>query len=499
MNLNKTLLASTLALSLCVTARPALAVDPACHGKVFNPVTDPNWNDFFPVTIMGLTMGGGGGSSSNNSGSGSASGGGASSGGTSSGGSSSGGSSGSGSSGSGSSVQQGIEGSIANATGQTGDPPTMHEPAVCTCPDAFGLPYIGIGITYWMPAYIAEVEREPGCLATLGGLSILPSYRMEASEQSRGQGSDQGDQSSRMQVNWYHYPIFKVLEMFTSYFCHSSSDRFALAYMTPIDPTWQNDLWGAIFNPEGILFANPLGQAACAVDAVASSFYYPIDALFWCAGTWGSIYPLSGTAPDDNSAQSSNGLILSKFIARESRIGALLGTVTDYNKCSPHYTPVWIKTQFRVDPIGPVTTHGAPIYVGKSEFLWGLLPPANYPTHESSSYLIWNGTQCCMKIVGVDTIAEYFTGQWLSSLSVVQKIAKVLNVAPKVVAVTAVKAAVTAASLYAEGQAPAPAPIPYKPASQRPAVTLPVTPVVPAAASVHRAPLIFNAPAGGND
>lgn len=79
-----------------------------CQGRIFNPVTDLNWNNSFPVTIGGVR----GGSGPNN-------------------------------------------------------PPLHRMPAICQCS-----PKPGIGITFWEPRFVAEVARTAGCSSTLGGVDI---------------------------------------------------------------------------------------------------------------------------------------------------------------------------------------------------------------------------------------------------------------------------------------------------------------------------------------
>ena len=69
---------------------------------------------------------------------------------------------------------------------------------------------------------------------------------------------------------------------------------FDMLYVSELDPTWNNDELAFFTNPEASLVATPVAQAACPADAVASTARHPIDKLFWCAGSWGFIYPLSG-------------------------------------------------------------------------------------------------------------------------------------------------------------------------------------------------------------
>src|SRR3546814_1441818 len=60
-----------------------------------------------------------------------------------------------------------------------------------------------------------------------------------------------------------------------------------IAYVTEIDPLWQDDTLTALINPEVALFANPLAQTACAADCGAATGKLPLDPLFWCAGCLG--------------------------------------------------------------------------------------------------------------------------------------------------------------------------------------------------------------------
>src|SRR3546814_13027372 len=69
---------------------------------------------------------------------------------------------------------------------------------------------------------------------------------------------------------------------------------FDIAYVTEIDPLWQDDALTALINPEVALFANPIAQTACAADCGAANMKLPLDPLFWCAGCLGSMYQMNG-------------------------------------------------------------------------------------------------------------------------------------------------------------------------------------------------------------
>ena len=71
---------------------------------------------------------------------------------------------------------------------------------------------------------------------------------------------------------------------------------FDLAYLTEVDPLWNDDELTLILNPEAVLFANPVAVAACAADCVAATAGFGIAEMFWCAGCQGGLYLLDGHA-----------------------------------------------------------------------------------------------------------------------------------------------------------------------------------------------------------
>jgi conjugal transfer pilus assembly protein TraU len=317
-------------------AESAVGGQMSCHGEMFNPMSDVDWNNLYPITIGGFKMN-----------------------------------------------------SKGNATS-----PLQYEPSVCTCPGPFGIPSYGIGVTYWEPVYIAEIERSPGCMSSLGGKKILKGYDSLHSEQImtfNGPG-----QTSRMQMHWYEYPVFKVVDIMQSMACKNTGG-FALVGLTEIDPFWQSDEWAAVFSPDSSLFASLPAQAACAIDAVAATVHYPIDALIWCAGTWGSVYPFSGNSPHTNSNFSSNNLVLAKYIARQTRLGLMWQTIGPTAMCFTHPAPVWLKSQYRFNQVAPIARRGSTVEAGNPGAM--LSPPVtNHPTRESTVDMVWRARQCCARL-----------------------------------------------------------------------------------------------------
>lgn len=350
-----------------------------CQGDLFNPMSDPDWNYIYPITVMGVR------------------------------------------------------------TGNQAGVPYHYVPPVCVCPGPFGIPSYGIGITYWEPIYISEIERTPGCMPTLGGMNMLGgSYQKLASESTSA--TESGAQAAnRLQVHWYKYPVFSLLDSFKDSACKTAGG-FNLMWMTELDYFWQDDAWGNVLNPEAALFSNPIAQVACAADCAATSLAFPLDPLFWCAGCWGSVYPLTGNGNVGNTEFQRNNLVQAKFLARQHRLGLMMQTIGPTAICFTHPNPVWIKSQYRVNQVGPTplrspkaTSIGdAAVFSrggekgkggekdgtgegkkegtgeGKKEEGKGggsalaqkalaATPAANRPTREHTQNLIWQAIQCCAR------------------------------------------------------------------------------------------------------
>jgi len=278
------------------------------------------------------------------------------------------------------------------------NPPTLKEDAICMCPSHV-LPTVvpGIGVTYHEPLYLVESTKVPGCIHTLGGVKLLSGFDTMKGSGKTARGAGAKNSSNREQIHWMEYPLFAILDLFTDAVCQASSNGFSMGYMTELDPVWQSDLWSNVLSPESVLFANPIAQAACAIDAVSAMTYYPQDALFWCAGGWGSMYPFSGNPNTNSSAQQSNGLVLAKYLARSARLGVWRTTIGPKAKCFSTFNPIFLKTQVRVAPVYPKYQSGKPIYIGAPAIKWGYFPPLNYQMKGDSGYLLFIGTQCCLR------------------------------------------------------------------------------------------------------
>lgn len=315
----------------------------ACKGSVWNPITT-NWNNALPITTAGVSSGGG----------------------------------------------------VANPAAMK----TM--PAICMCkiiPP--GIPVPGVGITYWEPLYVAEVTNMPGCLSSMGGLQVLPPVMASASASSASfTGAEDGDGGSEgnllnMQVHWYEYPIFAILDVMGGGLCQSGLSGFAFGGMTEVMPFWQNEILAAKMFPLTHLVANPIADMACIPDTFAANIRQPIDTLFWCAGNQGNLFPPIGWNSNlENGIADTNLLFLGKFMNTYAYSGALLTTIGPGAVCQAHYSPFLTRSQFRFDPIQPVPSTRT-VTMGMNTMLWSSTPPLNIGDRIDNNFLIWQGKQCC--------------------------------------------------------------------------------------------------------
>ena len=307
-----------------------------CEGRFLNPVTDINWTMIFPIRISGVKI----------------------------------------------SVEKG---SVDSSTSVTS--------ALCVCPRGFlHLPTPGIVVSYHRPLYVEEMVKTPGCLSSLGGLSVLKGY--EALQTDLNQDTNN---ASRWQVHWYHYPVLGLLDLFKGFLCEKAG-RFSLVYMTELDPSWQDDTWAAVYAPETLLFANPVAQAACAQDAVAATASHPLDRLFWCAGSWGSLYPFTGNANASVEHIQSANLVGAKMMAKLAKMGVLRSRVGAAALCKPRPMPILLKSEFSLDPVYPKISQEGGMSIGASTAVWEYASPQSYPGYENINQVIFQEQQCCLNI-----------------------------------------------------------------------------------------------------
>jgi conjugal transfer pilus assembly protein TraU len=308
-----------------------------CNGKWFNPFTDTNWSGLFPIKIGGIAID--------------------------------------------------LYGMSDTDTVSAGNP-------FCFCDDP---PRLGVKMSVWEPIKLIEIVRKPGCYPTFNGIDMGIGDPLK---QGTNKKTDKDHGKAFYQQHYLSYPVFKVMELALSIACLESASVDVL-YMTEVDPMWGNDELNAIINPEGILFGNPITQAVCAADSISSTAGWPIDQLFWCCGTWGSMYPFNGSINHNITPLQTAALSVCRFMAKMHRemfsTSAWLSTSEDA-LCGMKPLPIIKKSQYRLQLVypSPSTESRTGVFpLGRSEIIWGI--GKWYPMKgEDFAFLLWRKRDCCM-------------------------------------------------------------------------------------------------------
>ena len=332
---NRFLFLQTAVLFLLLMAVSAMLAHAKCRDSFFNPITDIDWNGIFPVKIGGVEL-----------------------------------------------VGSDID-----------SPPDNISSPICVCGSP--VPKIGITASFWEPARLVETVKDPYCFPLIGAQLSNPKPGFLGGGKE-GLGEDLPPETFQ-QAHWYIFPVWGILDLFADVPCLEKAP-FDIAYMTEIDPLWNSDISSFILDPEALLFGNPAAQLACIADSVASNAGYPNDPLFWCMGSWGSAYPLTGHIASDDYVQANAGLG-ARMIYKLSR--ETLTWDPGINVCGPTLTPIWVKSHYRMQIAKPV--RGSIITpIGRSSLIWGggKNPPWGSVSNGPDDFLwmIFRKVSCCIFI-----------------------------------------------------------------------------------------------------
>jgi conjugal transfer pilus assembly protein TraU len=262
----------------------------------------------------------------------------------------------------------------------------------CACKNKLGGLTVGLATSFWEPARVAEIVKDPWCFPLLGGIKI-------ESEPVKQGGTAQTVAQSKAnqyfaQAHWYMFSVWNLLDLFMDVPC-IAWDGFDVAYMTEVDPLWQRDDLAMFIHPEVLLFANPIAQLSCIADSVASQIGKPIDQLFWCMGSWGGSYPMSGSTDKATIIEGATNLA-GRMIYKLSREGLMWDPGVDL--CGAVLTPIWVKSHYKMHLMKPTRTRIIPI--GQSSLVWGWGKDAFWGTRkgaaENYDWMVFRKVKCCM-------------------------------------------------------------------------------------------------------
>lgn len=275
----------------------------------------------------------------------------------------------------------------------TSRPDTQNQSfPLCICP---GIPpRLGLSIGLWEPARLVDVANEAGCFVNMG-------FDMDFGLLSLGKSSatqhNGGSTGSSWQAHYYFYPLISWLGVIVDGLCMQNA-QFDVAYISEIDPLWQDAELNNLINPEAILFANPIAQAACSADCVrASSGNLPMDQLFWCTGCGGSIYPIQGDVAAHVGGVMASQVVATKMVARMHRLLIARQTASTSALCQTRSQPVIQKSQYRMQITRPVPKTSGRYACGPIGFSSQYIDRLReFPFKgESFGWLFWRKRNCC--------------------------------------------------------------------------------------------------------
>lgn len=310
-----------------------------CKGTVLNPVTDICWDCMFPVRV----------------------------------------------------------GSVESGSGEgAGVAPGKTDPPACACPTAAGNVIVGLNYGFWEHSRLIEVTKDPLCFPSLGTGMTPPKPGFGAGEVKGGNRDGSGDHAA-FNLNYIVFPVWQIMSFFTDFPCTEHTD-YDIAYISWTDPMWLDDELALIINPEAAGFGTPVLQLACPVDTAWATVREPVDELFWCIGSWGSMYPMTGNFNESNEFNASAGAA-ARFLYKLNREMVLRDT--SLNSCSRDgvLTPVLYKSHYRLQIARPVRGNQC-IPFGRPSMIWGdsKNPPWGAGQNSSNNflYVLTRARMCCV-------------------------------------------------------------------------------------------------------
>ncbi|MEY0338258.1 MULTISPECIES: TraU family protein [Providencia] len=288
--------------------------------------------------------------------------------------------------------------------GPSGDMPDDAAKGVfCACPDGLGVYHAGLLTGVWEPRKIMEVTRVPGCFSTMGGLKINVGNKYSYGTQVSDTGHEI-DTNSGISFYHYHYysaPLLRILDLWLPKGCQPDAySDFDIISFSEIDPTWHSATLAFFQHPESVAVANIIAHQACTMESVAiTGGGKPMNKLWWCAGSWGGQYPLTGSTSSRDTPRTTS-LTAAKSLSLEHRRGLARLTVGREVACKPRVYPTIPKQQYKFNMVYPTPETKSSHVLGETPYKWqgGSF---RYPTGsgQESTYMIFQWMDCCRIIL----------------------------------------------------------------------------------------------------
>jgi conjugal transfer pilus assembly protein TraU len=272
---------------------------------------------------------------------------------------------------------------------------------VCFCTRA-GIPMVpGLSVGFWEPIRIIEITKTPYCLVSLGGIKIMSGRSHGDNKKIRSESEKRS--KAFYHIHYYVYPPLFLLNLLSDFGCMDMSS-YDLAYLSELDPSHTSDTLSNFMHPETFLLSNPIAKMACSVDCITSTATKKsMDALFWCAGCQGSIYPFTGNTDSHVGGVATSQLLATRQIAKLHRLGLARKTATSSSKpngelCKSSYAWRIPKSQYRTQMTYPrpnVKGGYSCNNIGMSDVMYSSGREFPYKG-EDFAYMLFRKKNCCL-------------------------------------------------------------------------------------------------------
>lgn len=242
--------------------------------------------------------------------------------------------------------------------------------SVCWCHHIMGIPIPGATYGMWLPERLIETVRKPYHSPSLGIDIISSGLNMQRGGLAGGSGNG-SIQNGFYNVHVFVFPIGAVLSGIMDVACAGdTSGGMTLALMSEIDPMWTEDSLSMVLTPEAAVFSSLPAQIGCIADSAAADAYQPIEAMFWCMGSWGAAYPQDGNAGQSDGPRQS-AYITAKATAMLQRTGLISATMGDAYVCHALPQPILMKQQYKLQQAWPNPELTSDHWIGEDPNIWG--------------------------------------------------------------------------------------------------------------------------------
>lgn len=267
---------------------------------------------------------------------------------------------------------------------------------ICVCGEQLK---IGIPTSFWEMEYMTDVTNIPGCFPLLGGVKIetgINAMQYGADSDITGRGH------SFQHINLYINPAMYLMGAVVDSSCLDTRG-FDVPWVSFADPTHNDDSLAMLLTPYAYPFAGLTALAAGSVDAVAASAGFPIQSLFWVAGAWGPMYPLTGNISAKVSRDQVGRLQTARLLAKLHAAGSQWSAAGSDAMCGYYPELIMDKRQYKVSRLLPFPDQkifgACCMPIGRTTILAESGTQAPTPGFKDFGYAIFRKRDCCSGIV----------------------------------------------------------------------------------------------------